>query len=112
MMRIHIGKFYGDLNVCIDRLRLRLEKLKCKFYKVLFNGFLNLGSNVFVPLIMFIIGMIAGLRFKKSFVAALTLGVAFSGMTLVVNYMQSIITPAGKAMSKAMHVSLTATDLG
>lgn len=73
---------------------------------------LNLGSNVFVPLIMFIIGMIAGLRFKKSFVAALTLGVAFSGMTLVVNYMQSIITPAGKAMSKAMHVSLTATDLG
>lgn len=73
---------------------------------------LNLGSNVFVPLIMFIIGMIAGLRFKKSFVAALTLGVAFSGMTLAVNYMQSIITPAGKAMSKAMHVSLTATDLG
>lgn len=73
---------------------------------------LTLGSSVFVPLVMFIIGMIAGLKFKKSFVAALTLGVAFAGMTLVVNYMTSIITPAGKAMSKALHVSLTATDLG
>lgn len=73
---------------------------------------LNLGSNVFVPLVMFIIGMIAGLKFKKSFVAALTLGVAFSGMTLVVNYMTSVITPAAKAMSKAIHVNLTATDLG
>lgn len=73
---------------------------------------LNLGGNVFVPLVMFIIGMIAGLKFKKSFVAALTLGVAFSGMTLVVNYMTSTITPAAKAMSKAIHVSLTATDVG
>ncbi|MCT7855789.1 MAG: PTS galactitol transporter subunit IIC, partial [Lactobacillus iners] len=36
---------------------------------------LNLGSNVFVPFIMFIIGLAAGLKFKKSFVAALTLGV-------------------------------------
>ncbi|MES5158770.1 PTS galactitol transporter subunit IIC [Lactobacillus iners] len=73
---------------------------------------LNLGSNVFVPFIMFIIGLAAGLKFKKSFVAALTLGVAFTGMTLVFNYMTSIITPAGKAMSKALSVSLTATDLG
>lgn len=52
---------------------------------------LNLGSNVFVPFIMFIIGLAAGLKFKKSFVAALTLGVAFTGMTLVVNYMTSFI---------------------
>ena len=73
---------------------------------------LRLGSNVFVPLIMFILGLVAGLKVKKSFVAALTLGVAFTGMTLVVNYMQSIITPAGKAMSKALHVTLNATDLG
>lgn len=51
---------------------------------------LSLGSNVFVPFVMFIIAMVAGLKFKKSFVAALTLGVAFTGMTLVVNYMQSV----------------------
>lgn len=73
---------------------------------------LNLGSNVFVPFVMFIIGIIAGLKLKRSFVASLTLGVAFTGMTLVVNYMQNIITPAGKAMSKALHVALNATDLG
>ena len=73
---------------------------------------LRLGSNVFVPFIMFILGLVAGLKVKKSLVAALNLGVAFTGMTLVVNYMQSIITPAGKAMSKALHVTLNATDLG
>lgn len=76
------------------------------------NWVLDLGSNVFVPIIMFIIGMIGGLKFQKSFKAALTLGVAFSGMTLVVNYMESVITPAGKAMSKMMHVNLLTTDLG
>lgn len=80
--------------------------------KTVVNYVLNLGSAVFVPLIMFVLAMIAGLKFKKSIMAALTLGVAFSGMTLVVNYMTDAIAPAGKAMSKAFHLSLNAVDMG
>ena len=38
------------------------------------NYILNLGGPVFVPLIMLILGLVAGLKFKKSIVAALTLG--------------------------------------
>ncbi|MFC6177668.1 PTS galactitol transporter subunit IIC [Companilactobacillus huachuanensis] len=76
------------------------------------NYILNLGGPVFVPLIMFIIATIAGLKLKKSVMAALTLGVAFSGMTLVVNYMMDSISPAAKAMSQAFHLSLNAIDAG
>lgn len=80
--------------------------------KEIVNFVLNLGGPVFVPLIMLIIALVAGLSFKKSFIAAITLGVAFSGMNLVVNYMQEIIAPAGKAMSKALGVTLNAVDAG
>ena len=75
------------------------------------NYILNLGGPVFVPLIMLILGLVAGLKFKKSFVAALTLEVAFSGMTLVVNYMMEAISPAAKSMSKLFHLSLNAIDV-
>ena len=80
--------------------------------KTIVNYVLNLGAPVFVPLIMFIIATIAGLKLKKSVMAALTLGVAFSGMTLVVNYMMDSISPAAKAMSKIFHLSLNAIDAG
>lgn len=73
--------------------------------KSVVNYILNLGGPVFVPLVMLIIALIAGLSFKKSIIASITLGVAFSGMNLVVNYMQEIISPAGKAMSKAIGVT-------
>lgn len=80
--------------------------------KTVVNYVLDLGAPVFVPLIMFILATCAGLKLKKSVLAALTLGVAFSGMTLVVNYMMDSISPAAKAMSKIFHLSLNAIDAG
>ncbi|WP_311407300.1 PTS galactitol transporter subunit IIC [Liquorilactobacillus uvarum] len=76
------------------------------------NYVLNLGAPVFVPIIMLIIGLIARLKVSKAVKAALTLGVAFSGMTLVVNYMMDSISPAAKAMSKLFNLSLNAIDAG
>lgn len=80
--------------------------------KNIVNYVLNLGAAVFVPLIMFVISMIARLRLSKAVKASLTLGVAFSGMTLVVNYMTDSISPAAQSMSKMMHLSLNAIDQG
>ena len=80
--------------------------------KNIVNYVLNLGAAVFVPLIMFVISIIARLKFSKAVKAALTLGVAFSGMTLVVNYMTDSISPAAKAMSQMMHLNLNAIDQG
>ena len=76
------------------------------------NYILNLGAAVFVPLIMFVISIIARLKLSKAVKASITLGVAFSGMTLVVNYMTDSISPAAKAMSKMLHLSLNAIDQG
>lgn len=76
------------------------------------NYVLNLGAPVFVPIIMLIIGLVARLKTSKAVKAALTLGVAFSGMTLVVNYMMDSISPAAKSMSKLFHLSLNAIDAG
>ena len=80
--------------------------------RTIVNYVLDLGAAVFVPLIMFLISILARLKLSKAVKAALTLGVAFSGMTLVVNYMTDAISPAAKSMSKLFHLSLNAIDQG
>lgn len=45
-----------------------------------FQAILNMGATVFVPIIMLIIGLVAKMKFKDAFSAALIFGVAFAGM--------------------------------
>ena len=73
---------------------------------------LNLGAPVFVPLIMLTIGLIAGMKFKDAFKSALTLGVAFTGMSLVIDFMMSSISPAAQELATNTGVILTAVDGG
>ena len=42
-----------------------------------FQGLLDLGAAVFLPIVLFIIGLIVGMKPGKAFSSALTLGVAF-----------------------------------
>ena len=49
---------------------------------VIFQGLLDLGASVFLPIVLFIIGMIVGMKPGKAFSSALTLGVAFVGINL------------------------------
>ena len=44
----------------------------------------DLGAAVFVPLLMLIIGLLMKMKFSEAFHSALTLGVAFSGMGLLI----------------------------
>ncbi|MCI1859663.1 MAG: PTS galactitol transporter subunit IIC [Sporolactobacillus sp.] len=80
--------------------------------KLVVNYILNLGAPVFVPLIMLILGLIARMKFKDAFQAALTLGIAFTGMTLVINFMTGAISPAAQALSHRTGITLTAVDGG
>ena len=73
---------------------------------------LDLGSAVFVPLIMMIIGLVAGMKFKKAFVSALTLGIGFTGMNMLIGFMTDAIGPASQDMATNTGVSLPAIDLG
>lgn len=76
------------------------------------NYILGFGAAVFVPLIMLVIGLIAKMKFKDAFFAALTLGIAFTGMNLVVNFMTGAITPAAQGLADATGISLSAVDIG
>ena len=73
---------------------------------------LGFGAAVFVPLIMLIIGLLCKMKFSDAFVAALTLGVGFTGMNMLINFMTEAITPAAQGLATATGISLPAVDVG
>ncbi|MDO4900804.1 PTS galactitol transporter subunit IIC [Actinomyces sp.] len=76
------------------------------------NFLLSLGAAIFVPIIIIIAGLIVRMKVKDALSAGITLGVAFSGMTMLINYMTEAITPAAQAMSDTIGVDLPITDGG
>jgi len=74
---------------------------------------LNLGAAVFLPIIIFILGLVVRLKPVKAFRAALLFGVAFTGMLLViVSLFYSDIAPAASAMVTRLGLHLTTMDIG
>ncbi|BCU81331.1 PTS galactitol transporter subunit IIC [Polycladomyces abyssicola] len=73
---------------------------------------LDLGAPVFVPLIMIIVGLIVRMKFRDAFSSALTLGLAFIGMNMVVGFMMDSISPAAQAFVKNSGINLNAIDGG
>ncbi|MDK6371095.1 PTS transporter subunit IIC [Aerococcus urinae] len=73
---------------------------------------LNLGSAVFVPIIILILGLVARMKFKRAFTSALTLGIAFTGMNLVIGFMTEAVGPASEALANNTGISLPAIDVG
>ena len=73
---------------------------------------LGFGAAVFVPLIMLIVGLCVKMKFSDAFIAALTLGVAFTGMNVIINFMTGAITPAAQGLAEATGIQLTTVDIG
>lgn len=76
------------------------------------NFFLGLGAAVFVPVIIIIAGLIVRMKVKDAISSGITLGVAFTGMTMLINFMTGAITPAAEAMLETTGISLPITDGG
>jgi len=72
----------------------------------------DLGAAVFVPLLMLIIGLLMKMKFSEAFHSALTLGVAFSGMGLLIGYMMTSMGDAAASMATRTGFSLPAVDGG
>ena len=64
------------------------------------NYLLSLGAAIFVPIIIIIAGLIVRMKLKDAISAGITLGVAFTGMTMLINFMTGAISPAAEAMLK------------
>ena len=76
------------------------------------HWFINLGSTVFIPVIIFILGLCVRLKPSKAFVSGITIGIGFIGLNLVVNLLQTSLGPAIKLMVSRYGLNLSIIDLG
>jgi len=79
---------------------------------LVFQSILDLGAAVFLPIIIFILGLIVGLKPGKALSAGLMLGVALTGINLVVSYMSTTVGTAAQAFVENTGVQLTGLDMG
>ena len=70
---------------------------------------LSLGSTVFVPIVLFVIGLIFGLGFFKSIKSGITVGVGF---IVAVGLISSFLSPAVNLIVERFGFNLTVIDLG
>ncbi|WP_347042259.1 PTS galactitol transporter subunit IIC [Brachybacterium nesterenkovii] len=73
---------------------------------------LSLGAAIFVPMIIIVAGLIVRMKVKDAISSGIILGVAFTGMTMLISFMTGAIGPAAEKMVKTVGVSLPVTDGG
>lgn len=61
---------------------------------IVIKWILGLGAAIFVPIIIIIAGLIVGMKIKDAISAGITLGVAFTGMSMLIGFMSDAIGPA------------------
>lgn len=74
--------------------------------------FLDLGSPVMLPIIFLLIGLFFRVRLGEAFKAALTIGVGFIGLNLVIGLLTSNLSPAAEAMVANFNLSMETVDVG
>ncbi|MFD2305488.1 PTS galactitol transporter subunit IIC [Enterococcus termitis] len=74
--------------------------------------FVDLGAIVVLPILIFVFGIILGTKPSKAFTSALTVGVGFVGLNLVIDLLSSSLGPAAQAMVERFGLNLTTIDVG
>lgn len=74
--------------------------------------FVDLGSIVVLPILIFIFGLILGTKPGKAFTSALTVGVGFVGLNLVIDLLSNNLGPAAQKMVERFGLNLTTIDVG
>lgn len=72
----------------------------------------DLGSYVFVPILMCIIGLIFGLKPSKAIKAGVTVGIGLIGVSIVSTLTVDSLSPVINEMVKVLNLNLTAIDVG
>jgi galactitol PTS system EIIC component len=80
--------------------------------KSIFDFLTGLGSPVMLPIIIFILGLILGQKVGRAFISAITVGVGFIGLGLVITLLFDALGPATSALVDATGIQLTALDVG
>lgn len=74
---------------------------------------LGFGAAVFMPIIIFLLGLIVRLKWTSALRSGVLMGVAFTGMLLViVSLFYTEVAPAASAMVERLGLELTILDIG
>lgn len=76
------------------------------------QAFLGFGPSIMIPIIIFIFALIIGNPLGKAFKSALTIGIGFTGVFLVVGLLVNAMAPAAQAMVKETGINLDLIDVG
>jgi PTS system galactitol-specific IIC component len=77
-----------------------------------FTWIIDAGASVMMPIILLILGLALGQRFADVFRAAITFGIAFIGLNLVIGLMVSTITPVINTLVDVYGLKNNAVDIG
>lgn len=80
--------------------------------KSVFDFLTGLGSSVMLPIIIFILGIILGQKISRAFTSAITVGVGFIGLGLVITLLFDALGPATSALVKTTGIQLNSLDVG
>ena len=72
----------------------------------------DLGSIVVLTILIFIFGLILGTKPGKAFTSALTVGVGFVGLNLVIDLLSNSLGPAAQQMVERFGLNLTTIEVG
>jgi len=72
----------------------------------------TLGSTVLLPIFIFIIALILGAKAGRAFRAAVTIGIAFIGINLIIGLMWGTLTEVGQAMVANLNIQRDVMDVG
>lgn len=78
----------------------------------IFNYILELGAAIFLPIIMILLGLFMKMKPRRAIIAGITLGVAFTGMSVVLDFMFSTISPVAQDLVSNTGLQLNALDVG
>lgn len=74
--------------------------------------FLGFGPSIMIPIIIFVFALIIGNPLGKAFKSALTIGIGFTGVFLVVTLLVNGMAPAAQAMVQETGIKLDLIDVG
>lgn len=79
----------------------------------LLQSFLSMGASVVMPLIILIIGLIFGMKFKRALISGITVGIGFIGINLVAGLlMGTVMAPLIGQLTEKWELSLNVIDMG
>jgi PTS system galactitol-specific IIC component len=80
--------------------------------KAIFDFLTGLGSPVMLPIVIFVLGLILGQKIGKAFVSAITIGVGFIGLGLVIGLLFEALGPATAQLVETTGLELNSLDVG